>query len=73
MRPNNRQVDTNNALAAERRNPMICHNCSYWYADVDEKDGVPVSDPYCHYPYDDGYAPCEQEFDDIHSSDDYAD
>lgn len=52
---------------------MKCPDCPYWYADVDTKDGVPVSDPYCHYSYDDGYAPCEEEFDDIHSTDNYED
>ena len=36
---------------------MKCANCNYWYADVDEKSGAPVSDPYCHCT-DDDYAPC---------------
>ena len=37
---------------------MKCADCGYWYADVDTETGKPVSEPYCHYPYDDGYAPC---------------
>lgn len=63
MLASKREVDTNNARVAERRLSMKCTNCGYWYADVDERSGVPVSDPYCHYPYDDDYAPC--------SADDY--
>ena len=42
---------------------MKCSDCSYWYADVDENDGTPVTCDYCHYDYDDGYAPCEEEYD----------
>ena len=30
-------------------------NCGYWWADEGEEH------PSCHYPYDDGYAPCEIE------------
>ena len=32
-----------------------CANCSYYWADFDDEI------PYCHYQYDDGYAPCEIE------------
>lgn len=28
-------------------------NCGYWWADGDDRF------PSCHYPYNDGYAPCE--------------
>ena len=35
-----------------------CSDCCYCWADVDD-EGRPVSREYCHYPYDDGYAPCE--------------
>ena len=30
-------------------------NCGYWWADGDDRF------PSCHYPYDDGCAPCEIE------------
>lgn len=31
---------------------MKCIDCPYYYAKNDEKET-------CHYPWDDGYAPCE--------------
>lgn len=37
---------------------MKCTNCNYYWADCDE-NGTPTSREYCHYQYDDGYAPCE--------------
>ena len=37
---------------------MRCENCGYHYCDTDEQGNI-IGFPYCHYPYDDGYAPCE--------------
>lgn len=37
---------------------MKCIDCPYHWADCDD-NGVPVNNAYCHYQYDDGYAPCE--------------
>lgn len=37
---------------------MKCKNCCYWWAEVD-MDGKPISQEFCHYSWDDGYAPCE--------------
>lgn len=48
---------------------MKCKDCAYWYADVDEKTGKPVSHPRCQYPYDDDYAPCS--YDENDSEPDY--
>lgn len=40
---------------------MKCeNNCPYFWADTDEQ-GNPISRAYCHYQYDDGYAPCEED------------
>lgn len=39
---------------------MKCKDCPYYWADVDDK-GHPIGGEYCHYEYDDGYAPCEVE------------
>ena len=39
-------------------NKLKCKDCPYYWADNDPT----VADlPYCHYQYDDGYAPCEIE------------
>lgn len=45
---------------------MKCSDCAYFWPDVDERTGEPTSTAYCHYGYDDGYAPCEEEFDETH-------
>ena len=37
---------------------MSCNNCGYHYADCDSS-GIPTGNAYCHYYYNDGYAPCE--------------
>lgn len=37
---------------------MKCKDCPYFWSDCDEK-GNPIDRPYCHYQWDDGYAPCE--------------
>lgn len=44
-----------------------CFNCGYMWADLDEY-GTPISNEYCHYPYDDNQAPCE-----LDEPDDYID
>lgn len=38
---------------------MKCKDCPYWYPDCGEY-AKPCTDSYCHYPYDDEYAPCKQ-------------
>lgn len=42
---------------------MKCKDCVYYYADIvldDETDEfTEIGDAYCHYGYNDGYAPCE--------------
>lgn len=35
----------------------ICFNCGYMYADLD-KDGVPITNEYCHYNGPSEWAPC---------------
>lgn len=46
---------------------MKCKDCVYYYHDIDEFeiDGKmqvrAIGDAYCHYRYNDGYAPCEIE------------
>lgn len=45
-------------------------NCGYYYCDTDEY-GNALGFPYCHYPYDDDYAPCSYDDDDyIEDADD---
>lgn len=39
---------------------MKCADCPYFWADTDE-EGRPIDRPYCHYQWNDGYAPCEIE------------
>lgn len=39
---------------------MKCNDCCYFWADCNDK-GEPIGKPYCHYQYNDGYAPCEIE------------
>ena len=39
---------------------MKCTECPYFWCECDE-DGTPIGHPYCHYQWDDGYAPCEGE------------
>lgn len=34
---------------------MKCKDCPYWWIDENSVNGA----PYCHYQYNDGYAPCE--------------
>lgn len=38
---------------------MKCIDCGYYYYPDVNKHGVPLSKPYCHYPYDDDQAPCD--------------
>lgn len=47
---------------------MKCTDCVYYWADIEEyvgEDGNThartVGNEYCHYAYNDGYAPCEVE------------
>lgn len=40
---------------------MKCADCPYYWADVNEQSGEQIGHSYCHYQYDDGYAPCEVE------------
>lgn len=50
---------------------MTCKDCPYFWADCDEH-GEATSNEYCHYAYDDGYAPCEvDDYDE--GDDDYED
>ena len=37
---------------------MKCKDCPYYWSDTDDK-GTPINLPYCHYQWNDGYAPCE--------------
>lgn len=37
---------------------LKCKDCPYHWADCNDK-GEPIGAPYCHYQWDDGYAPCE--------------
>jgi hypothetical protein len=47
-----RNFKKENAEPKERRRHfMRCKDCPYWWIDDEE--------PYCHYQYNDGYAPCE--------------
>lgn len=39
---------------------MKCKDCLYFFSDTNDK-GEPITEEYCHYKYDDGYAPCEVE------------
>ena len=34
--------------------------CGYWWADCDD-EGVPISQPYCHYIGPEDWAPCAQD------------
>lgn len=38
---------------------MECKNCAYYWSDLCDKNGKPIGNPYCHYQWNDGYAPCE--------------
>ena len=49
---------------------MKCKECCYFWSDCD-KNGKPIGHPYCHYQYDDGYAPCE--VDDDYETEDVGD
>ena len=37
---------------------MKCKDCAYYWAECDDR-GNSVDRPYCHYQWNDGYAPCE--------------
>ena len=39
---------------------MKCKDCAYFWSDCDD-NGNPIGNPYCHYQWNDGYAPCETE------------
>lgn len=39
---------------------MKCTDCAYYWCECDE-NGKPIDHPFCHYQYNDGYAPCEVE------------
>lgn len=47
---------------------MKCTDCAYYWSDCDD-NGEPIDNPYCHYQYNDGYAPCEVD-DDYETEDD---
>ena len=37
---------------------MKCKDCPYFFSDTDDH-GKPIAREYCHYRWNDGYAPCE--------------
>lgn len=37
---------------------MKCKDCAYYYAEIGP-DGQPLTLNFCHYRWNDGYAPCE--------------
>lgn len=47
---------------------MKCKECPYYWSDTDN-EGKPVSREYCHYIWNDGYAPCEVDDNDKETTD----
>lgn len=59
---------------------MKCTDCPYYWADIEEYMGDDgkmhartIGREYCHYAYNDGYAPCEAEeyYEDVDYSPEY--